>query len=110
MATTATMTKALAGLSDKLAALDEARHFHGFDDLAAARKAYHRFAQAAAAVLEPLRKSDGTPPFHVWECPMVDQAVPGVPKKARWLQTGDRPGGNPYFGAEMLDCGKEIQP
>jgi Cu(I)/Ag(I) efflux system membrane fusion protein len=110
METTAAMTKALAGLSDKLAALDEARHFHGFDDLAAARKAYHRFAQAAAAVLEPLRKSDGTPPFHVWECPMVDQAIPGVPKKARWLQTGDRPGGNPYFGAEMLDCGKEIQP
>ena len=41
---------------------------------------------------------------------MTDQALPGVPKKARWLQTGERPGGNPFFGAEMLECGKEIQP
>jgi len=110
MAATETMTQSLAGQSDKLAALDEARHFHGFADLAAARKAFHRFAQAATAVLEPMRKAEGMPTFHVWECPMADRAVPGAPKKARWLQTGDRPGGNPYFGAEMLDCGKEIQP
>ena len=110
METTGAMTKALAGLSNKLADLDDARHFHGFADLAAARKAYHRFAQAAAAVLEPLRKAEGMPAFRVWECPMTDQALPGVPKKARWLQTGERPGGNPFFGAEMLECGKEIQP
>lgn len=110
MDATSAMTKALAGVSDKLAPLDDARHFHGFADLAAARKAFHRFAQAAAAVLEPLRKADGMPAFHLWECPMVDQAVPGVAKKGLWLQTGDRPGNNPYFGAEMLDCGKEIKP
>lgn len=110
MATTGAMTKALAGLSDQLAELDQARHFHGFDDLAAARKAYHRFAQAASAVLEPLRKVEGTPAFQVWECPMADGAIPGVPKKARWLQTGKRPGRNPFFGAEMPECGKEIQP
>lgn len=110
MAATETMTKTLVGRSDKLAALDEARHFHGFNDLAAARKAYHRFAQTAAAVLEPMRKVDGMPRFRVWECPMADRAVPGVPQKARWLQTGERPGGNPYFGTEMLECGKEIQP
>ncbi len=110
MAVTETMTKALAGQSDKLATLDEARHFHGFDDLAAARKAYHRFIQAAAAVLEPMRKVEGMPPFRVWECPMADRALPGVPRKAKWLQTGGRPGHNPYFGTEMLECGKEIQP
>jgi len=110
MAATEILTKTLAGQSDKLDALDGARHFHGFDDLAAARKAFHRFAQASAAVLEPMRRAEGMPAFHVWECPMADRAVLGAPKKARWLQTGDRPGGNPYFGAEMLDCGKEIQP
>ncbi|MES2996390.1 MAG: efflux RND transporter periplasmic adaptor subunit [Verrucomicrobiota bacterium] len=110
MAVTGAMTKALTGLTDKLAELDAARHFHGFDDIAAARKAYHRFAQAAAAVLEPLRTVEGIPAFRIWECPMADSAVPGVPKKAKWLQTGDRPGNNPYFGAAMLKCGKEIQP
>lgn len=110
MAATGAMTKALAEKSDQLAALEEARHFHGFDDLAAARKAYHRFAQAAVAVLEPLRKGEGMPAFHLWECPMVDQAIPGVPKKGRWIQFGDRSGHNPFFGADMLECGKEIQP
>jgi Cu(I)/Ag(I) efflux system membrane fusion protein len=100
----------LAGRSDKLAALDDARHFHGFEDLASARKAFHRFSQAATAVLEPLRKAEGMPAFRIWECPMTDEAIPGVPKKARWLQTGARPIGNPYFGKAMPECGKEIQP
>lgn len=110
MGITAAMTKTLAGRSDKLAELNNARHFHGFDDLASARKAFHRFSQAATAVLEPLRKGEGMPAFRIWECPMTDEAIPGVTKKARWLQTGDRPIGNPYFGKAMPDCGKEIQP
>lgn len=110
MPVTEKLSKALSGRSDKLSDLEDARHFHGFKDLAEARKAFHRFAQAATAVLEPLRKTEGTPQFHVWECPMADRAVPDVPKKARWIQVGDRPGANPYFGAEMLECGKEIQP
>ena len=41
---------------------------------------------------------------------MVDQAIPDVPKKALWIQTGGRGLKNPYFGSEMLECGKEIQP
>jgi Cu(I)/Ag(I) efflux system membrane fusion protein len=41
---------------------------------------------------------------------MVDEAIPGVPKKARWIQTGGRAMANPFFGAEMLECGKEIKP
>ncbi len=41
---------------------------------------------------------------------MVDQAIPGVPKKARWIQTGGREMRNPFFGKEMLDCGEEIKP
>ncbi|MEK7952847.1 efflux RND transporter periplasmic adaptor subunit [Luteolibacter soli] len=110
MGITAAMTNALAGRSGKLAELDNARHFHGSDDLAAARKAFHRFSQAAVAVLEPLRKGEGMPAFRVWECTMADEAIPGVSKKARWLQTADRPLGNPYFGKSMPNCGKEVQP
>jgi Cu(I)/Ag(I) efflux system membrane fusion protein len=110
METTSALTKSLAGSSDKLKDLDDAKHFHGFDDLAAARKAFLRFSSAAAAVVEPYRKLKSSPEFHLWECPMVDQAIPGALKKGRWIQLGDRPGHNPYFGADMLDCGKEIQP
>ena len=93
----------------KLDALDKARHFHGFDDLKSARTAFHKFSVAATAALEPLRKAGQTPNFQIYECGMVDEAIPGVPKKARWIQTGGRAMTNPFFGAEMLECGKEIK-
>jgi Cu(I)/Ag(I) efflux system membrane fusion protein len=94
----------------KLDDLEKARHFHGFDDLKAARAAFHKFSVAATAALEPQRKAGQTPDFQIYECGMVDEAIPGVPKKARWIQTGNRPLANPFFGAEMLECGKEIRP
>ncbi len=96
-----------AKLSDDL---DKARHFHGFGDIKSARAAFHKFSVAAAAALEALRKTGQTPDFRIYECGMVDEAIPGVPKKARWIQTGGRPLANPFFGAEMLKCGKEIKP
>lgn len=43
-----------------------------------------------------------------FECPMVDRAIPSAPKRAGWLQLGG-PVRNPYFGAEMLDCGLELK-
>jgi Cu(I)/Ag(I) efflux system membrane fusion protein len=94
----------------KIDDLDKVRHFHGFDDLKAARTAFHKFITAAVAALEPLRKAGKTPEFQIYECGMVDDAIPGVPKKARWIQAGGRTMANPFFGAEMLDCGKEIKP
>jgi Cu(I)/Ag(I) efflux system membrane fusion protein len=41
---------------------------------------------------------------------MVDEAIPDVPAKARWIQISNRPLANPFFGREMRDCGKKIQP
>ena len=96
--------------ANALDSLDPARHFHGFDDIKSARIAFHKFSVAAVAVLEPLRKNGQTPEFEIYECPMVDEAIPDVPKKARWIQTGKRPLANPFFGAEMLECGKTIAP
>lgn len=90
--------------------LDKSRHFHGFDDLKSARTAFHKFSVAAVAVLEPLRKAGKTPDFQIYECGMVDDAIPNVPPKARWIQTGGRSMANPFFGAEMLECGKTIKP
>jgi len=110
MDVTGTMITQLRPAVEKLDDLDKARHFHGFDDIKKARAAFHKFSVAAVAALEPLRKAGQTPEFEIYECGMVDEAIPGVPKKARWIQTGKRPLANPFFGAEMLECGSDIKP
>ena len=99
-----------AGNLDALDAIDKAGHLHGIDDLKSARIAFHKFSMAATSALEPLRKAGQTPEFKIYECPMVDESIPGAPKKGRWIQTGARSMANPYFGSEMLECGKEIKP
>ena len=109
METTGAMVKQLTPDVKNLDALDGARHFHGFDDLIGARTAFHKFSVAAAAVLEPLQKGGQTPDFQIYECGMVNQAIPGVAKKARWIQTGGRELANPFFGKEMANCGEEIK-
>lgn len=109
MKATDTLTAALAG-TPKIEDLDQAKHFHGFADIKAARRAFLKFTLAATAVLEPMRKTKDFPIIQIWECPMVDDAFPEGPKKARWIQTKNRPGQNPFFGKEMQDCGKEIKP
>ena len=109
MTETGKLTAALVGMPN-LDALDHAKHFHGAEDLKSARAAFLKFTVAATDLLAPMRKTKGFPELQVWECPMAGDAIPGAPKKARWIQLNHRPGGNPFFGAEMLDCGKEIQP
>ncbi len=103
------LLRSAEGTNENLEALDKARHFHGFDDLQKARVAFHTFTVAATAVLEPLRSVAATPAFDVWECAMVDQAIPNAPKKGRWVQKQGRAGENPFFGKEMLNCAKEIK-
>ena len=110
MNVTGSMVKLLRPNVENLDYLDKARHFHGFDEIKTARIAFHKFSVAASAALEPLRKAGQTPEFQIYECPMVDQGIPDVPKKARWIQSKGRSMGNPFFGAEMLECGKEIKP
>jgi membrane fusion protein, copper/silver efflux system len=96
-------------LADILKHLSDARHVHGAPDLAAARKMFHPFSNAAARVLEMAGSAPESPAFDLFECPMVDRAIPGVPKKGRWVQAAGRDIGNPYFGAEMLDCGEKLK-
>ena len=111
--TTTTMVRQLRLLGSdgkSLDALDAAKHIHELADLKGARLAYHKFTVAATAVLEPLRKTAGMPEFQVYECPMVNQAIPGVPRKAHWIQTGGRELSNPFYGKEMPDCGEQIKP
>lgn len=110
---TEALTKSLAArpeVAGELAALEKAKSLHGFEDLAAARKAFHAFTLAATGVVQPLRaEGSGAPEFQVWECSMVDEAIPGAPKKGRWVQTGGRAGHNPFFGKAMLDCAVSIK-
>lgn len=96
-------------LADVLKHLSDARHLHGAADVAAARKKFHPFSNAAAKMLEMVGSATNSPPFDLFECPMVDRAIPGVPKKGRWVQAAGREIGNPYFGAEMLDCGSKVK-
>lgn len=113
MMVTGDLTDALAGLSispEKIAELDGSRHFHGSETLAAARSKFLRFTMAATDVLAQIRKLPGFPDMQIWQCPMVKQAVPEATGKGRWIQTGGRPIGNPFFGSEMLDCGDQIKP
>lgn len=113
MKTTGAMVEALRSheeLVPKLEALEKGSHFHGFENIQKAREAFHQFTMATTALLEPLRTSEGMPEFQVWECYMVDRIIDGAPKFGHWVQTGGRPGHNPFFGSDMLECVKEIKP
>jgi len=93
-----------------LMSLEQNKSFSNSPTLKEARQQFHGFITAAEVVLQPLRRTTNSPPFQVWECPMVGEAIPGSAPKGRWIQTGTRPNGNPFFGKAMPDCGDEIQP
>jgi hypothetical protein len=76
-------------------------------DLRAARKAFHGLVEAWAPVVLGARKQEGFGDLKVYRCPMTAKAFPGAPAKAVWWQFGG-PLRNPWFGAEMLDCGTEV--
>ena len=70
-------------------------------DLAAARKQFLPFSTATVDLVKQLRKAE--PAFaglKVYHCPMA-------PKPGLWIQAKG-PLRNPFFGAEMLECGKEV--
>jgi Cu(I)/Ag(I) efflux system membrane fusion protein len=71
MNVTGAMVKLLGQAVENPDDLDKARHFHGFDDIKAARTAFHKFSVAATAALEPLRKAGQTPDFQI----MTNQSI-----------------------------------
>ncbi len=77
--------------------------------LEAARAAFLPVSLATADFAKALRKQ---PPFKsvkVYHCPMVDRVVEGAAKDGYWIQL--RAGlKNPFFGADMLECGEEVKP
>jgi Cu(I)/Ag(I) efflux system membrane fusion protein len=78
-------------------------------DLPAARKAFLPFSTATADFARKLRSQAEFASLKIYQCPMVDRAIPGAPKIGQWIQT-EAPLRNPFFGADMLTCGTEVKP
>jgi Cu(I)/Ag(I) efflux system membrane fusion protein len=87
-----------------------AGHIESAGDLKAARKAFHPFSVAAVALAKRLRAQEAEfSSIKIYRCPMTKDSFPGAPPAAEWVQTA-APLRNPYFGAEMLECGTEVKP
>jgi Cu(I)/Ag(I) efflux system membrane fusion protein len=87
--------------------LDAVAHVGPAKELTAARKQFYPLSMAVAELAVQSRRAGGV---KVFECPMARSAVPSADtNQGRWVQTSG-PLRNPFFGAEMLGCGKEILP
>jgi Cu(I)/Ag(I) efflux system membrane fusion protein len=93
-----------------LKSIEEAGHLAKADTLKAARKTFHPFSTAAVALAQALRRSEKEfASLKVFRCPMTKSVFDAAPKASEWIQL--QPSiRNPYFGAEMLDCGAEVKP
>jgi Cu(I)/Ag(I) efflux system membrane fusion protein len=90
--------------------LNTSGHLSPALDLPAARRAFLAVSDATTELALALRRVE--PPFaglKIFQCPMTGRAFPGAPKTGRWMQL-EAPVRNPYFGAEMIDCGTEVAP
>jgi membrane fusion protein, copper/silver efflux system len=79
-------------------------HLEPAQDLKTARKSFLPLSIAVSDLAKASRA-----PVKIYSCPMVDQAVPGAKNPGVWIQLKP-PLRNPFFGAEMLDCGTEVKP
>lgn len=84
--------------------ISDAGHLETAPNLKAARKAFLPFSMAVADLAKAARAG-----VKIYGCPMVDQAVPGAANPGLWVQL-QGPLRNPFFGAEMLECGSEVKP
>lgn len=96
-------------LRPALAKLETSGHLESAKDLPAARKTFHPFSQATAELAAVLRTQEAFQSVKIFNCPMVNRAVPGVERNGRWVQMAG-PLRNPFFGADMLECGSEVKP
>lgn len=93
-----------------IASLEPKAHLEAAADLKAARKAFHALNEPVVALAKLARRSEARfRDVKVFRCPMTKDAFLGAPRTAEWLQLA-APIRNPWFGAEMLDCGSEVKP
>ena len=88
--------------------LESAAKFQPTKDLKQARRMFQPFAAAVVELGRAARQQPAFASVKVFRCPMTDQAYPGAPQSAMWIQT-NAPLRNPFFGSEMIDCGSEVK-
>ena len=100
------------GALPALARAGKAAHLPEAKDLPSARKSFYPLSTDLVEVVRGLR---GMPDIAaafadvtLYQCPMVKRAFPEAPKSASWIQLGG-PVRNPWFGADMIDCGTELR-
>jgi Cu(I)/Ag(I) efflux system membrane fusion protein len=91
-----------------VARLEAAAQLEAAPSLEVARRQFHTFSDEVVALAKRVRAGGGFADLRVFQCPMTKKSFPGAPAKAEWLQFSV-PVRNPYFGAEMLDCGTEVK-
>jgi Cu(I)/Ag(I) efflux system membrane fusion protein len=90
--------------------IESAGHLNAATTLTDARKAFLPFSEVTVALAQALRRVDKEfAQVRVFRCPMTKDAFPGAPNRADWIQLRAQVR-NPWFGAEMLDCGSEVKP
>jgi Cu(I)/Ag(I) efflux system membrane fusion protein len=90
--------------------VEQTGHLHDASSLTEARKQFHPLSEATVALAQALRRADGGfTNVKVFRCPMTKNSFPGAPNRADWIQLQPEVR-NPYYGAEMLDCGSEVKP
>ena len=109
---TPVLIKAFAGdgpWRDLVAPFDSVGHLAEAEALHSARKAFHGFSKAVIPLAQALRRAESDfRGVRIFRCPMTKDAFPNAPRTADWLQL--KPGvRNPWFGAEMFDCGTEVK-
>jgi Cu(I)/Ag(I) efflux system membrane fusion protein len=89
--------------------IETSGHLSDANDLKAARKIFHPLSEAVVEFAKVLRQAETNfSSVKIFRCPMTKDAFPGAPRTAEWIQM-QSPIRNPYFGAEMLDCGSEVK-
>jgi hypothetical protein len=99
------MPEALRKAVESIAAPPEAFAPKGLPE---ARQWFLGQTRSALELARWAHRQGWSPGIRTFECPMVDRAIPSAPKRASWLQRGSAVR-NPFFGAEMLDCGIELK-
>ncbi len=80
-------------------------------DIKSQRAAFYPLSEAAADfALDLRREDDGLDAVKIFACDMAKGNVPSAPKeRGRWIQVSSKLR-NPWWGAEMLECGAEVRP
>jgi Cu(I)/Ag(I) efflux system membrane fusion protein len=90
--------------------VEAASHLVAAHDLREARREFHPLSEASVALAQAARRLGADlGSLRVFRCPMTKDAFPGAPTRADWIQLQPEVR-NPWFGAEMLDCGSEVKP